>query len=49
MRHGTCFRRRLAARRAGAVPHSAVAELGLVLDLAGGCFWQLGLSATLNR
>ena len=30
MRHGTCFRRRLAARHAGAAPHSAVAELGVV-------------------
>ena len=30
MRHGTCFRRRLSARRAGAAPHSAVAELGVV-------------------
>jgi hypothetical protein len=31
--HGTCFRRRLAAHRAGAAPHSAVAELGVV-DIA---------------
>ena len=30
MRHGTCFRRRLSARHAGAAPHSAVAELGVV-------------------
>ena len=30
MRHGTCFRRRLSAHRAGAAPHSAVAELGVV-------------------
>ena len=30
MRHGTCFRRRLATHRAGAAPHSAVAELGVV-------------------
>ena len=30
MRHGTCFRRHLAARHAGAAPHSAVAELGVV-------------------
>ena len=30
MRHGTCFHRRLSARRAGAAPHSAVAELGVV-------------------
>ena len=30
MRHGTCFRRHLAAHRAGAAPHSAVAELGVV-------------------
>ena len=28
-RHGTCFRRRLSAHRAGAAPHSAVAELGV--------------------
>ena len=30
MRHGTSFRRRLSARHAGAAPHSAVAELGVV-------------------
>ncbi len=30
MRHGTCFRRRLSAHHAGAAPHSAVAELGVV-------------------
>ena len=30
MRHGTCFRRRLATHHAGAAPHSAVAELGVV-------------------
>ena len=30
MRHGTCFRRRLSTRHAGAAPHSAVAELGVV-------------------
>ena len=30
MRHGTCFRRRLSARHAGAAPHSAFAELGVV-------------------
>ena len=30
MRHGTCFHRRLSARHAGAAPHSAVAELGVV-------------------
>ena len=30
MRHGTCFRRHLAARHARAAPHSAVAELGVV-------------------
>jgi len=30
VRHGTCFRRRLSARHAGAAPHSAVAELGVV-------------------
>ncbi|MCX6980363.1 MAG: hypothetical protein NTV08_06375 [Verrucomicrobia bacterium] len=30
VRHGTCFRRRLSAHRAGAAPHSAVAELGVV-------------------
>jgi hypothetical protein len=29
VRHGTCFRRRLSARHAGAAPHSAVAELGV--------------------
>ena len=28
--HGTCFHRRLSARHAGAAPHSAVAELGVV-------------------
>ena len=33
MRHGTCFRPRLAARRAGAAPHTAVAELGVVRRL----------------
>ena len=33
MRHGTCFRRRLSARHAGAAPHSAVAELGVVRRL----------------
>ncbi len=32
MRHGTCFRRRLAAHHAA--PHSAVAELGVVRRLA---------------
>jgi hypothetical protein len=31
VRHGTCFRRRLSTHRAGAAPHSAVAELGVVL------------------
>jgi hypothetical protein len=30
VRHGTCFHRRLSTRRAGVVPHSAVAELGVV-------------------
>ena len=30
MRHGTCFHRRLSAHHAGAAPHSAVAELGVV-------------------
>ena len=30
MRHGTCFRHRLSAHHAGAAPHSAVAELGVV-------------------
>ena len=30
VRHGTCFRRRLSTRHAGAAPHSAVAELGVV-------------------
>ena len=30
VRHGTCFRRRLSAHHAGAAPHSAVAELGVV-------------------
>ena len=30
MRHGTCFHRRLSTHRAGAAPHSAVAELGVV-------------------
>ena len=30
MRHGTCFRRRLSTGHAGAAPHSAVAELGVV-------------------
>ena len=30
MRHGTCFRRRLSTLRAGAAPHSAVAELEVV-------------------
>ena len=30
MRHGTCFRRRLSTHHAGAAPHSAVAELGVV-------------------
>lgn len=30
VRHGTCFRRRLATHHAGAAPHSAVAELGVV-------------------
>ena len=34
MRHGTCFRHRLSAHRAGAAPHSAVAELGVVRRLA---------------
>jgi translation elongation factor EF-Tu-like GTPase len=33
VRHGTCFHRRLAARHAGAAPHSAVAELGVVRRL----------------
>ncbi len=33
MRHGTCFRRRLSAHRAGAAPPSAVAELGVVRRL----------------
>ena len=33
MRHGTCFRRRLSARHAGAAPHSAVAELEVVRRL----------------
>ena len=33
MRHGTCFRRRLSASHAGAAPHSAVAELGVVRRL----------------
>ena len=30
MRHGTCFRRRLSTHHAGAAPHSAVVELGVV-------------------
>ena len=30
MRHGTCFHHRLSAHHAGAAPHSAVAELGVV-------------------
>src|SRR4051794_30339878 len=30
MRHGTCFRRRVDTHHAGAAPHSAVAEVGLV-------------------
>ena len=30
MRHGTCFHHRLSAHPAGAAPHSAVAELGVV-------------------
>ena len=30
MRHGTCFHRRLSTHHAGAAPHSAVAELGVV-------------------
>jgi hypothetical protein len=30
VRHGTCFRRHLSAHHAGAAPHSAVAELGVV-------------------
>ena len=30
VRHGTCFHRRLSAHHAGAAPHSAVAELGVV-------------------
>ena len=29
VRHGTCFHHRLAARHAGAAPHSAFAELGV--------------------
>ena len=33
MRHGTCFHRRLSAHHAGAAPHSAVAELGVVRRL----------------
>gem|GEM_PF-6554109 len=33
MRHGTCFRRRLSTHHAGAAPHSAVAELGVVRRL----------------
>src|SRR5438093_12773910 len=33
VRHGTCFRRHLAACHAGAAPHSAVAELGVVRRL----------------
>ena len=33
MRHGTCFHRRLSAHQAGAAPHSAVAELGVVRRL----------------
>jgi hypothetical protein len=32
-RHGTCFHRRLSAHRAGAAPHSAFAELGVVRPL----------------
>ena len=43
MRHGTCFRRRLSAHHAGAAPHSAVAELGVVrrysaLPMNGRCY-----------
>jgi len=34
VRHGTCFRRRLSAHHAGAAPHSAVAELGVVRCVA---------------
>ena len=34
MRHGTCFHRRLSAHHAGAAPHSAVAEFGVVRRLA---------------
>jgi len=30
VRHGTCFHRRLSTHHAGAAPHSAVAELGVV-------------------
>ena len=30
MRHGTCFHRRLSTLHAGAAPHSAVAEFGVV-------------------
>jgi len=33
VRHGTCFRRRLSTHHAGAAPHSAVAELGVVSRL----------------
>src|SRR5436190_2968318 len=33
VRHGTCFRRRLSAHHAGAAPHSAVAELGVVRSM----------------
>jgi hypothetical protein len=33
VRHGNCFRRRLSTHHAGAAPHSAVAELGVVMPL----------------
>ena len=46
VRHGTCFHRRHSAHRAGAAPHSAVAELGVVRrrggvteEVAGNSFW----------
>jgi hypothetical protein len=36
VRHGTCFHRRLSTRHAGAAPHSAVAELGVVFASEAG-------------
>ena len=47
MRHGTCFRRRLSARRAGAAPHSAVAELGVVRRFCAHSFNETLMSSRL--